>query len=65
MFFKIIMIPFAIIISLFSIFFSLIKAAAALLVITVKFTLDRGFGAAFGAAGGLLLGRRHLKVKVF
>jgi len=63
--FKIIMIPFAIIISLFSIFFSLLKAAAALLVIAVKFTFDRGFGAVFGAAGGLLLGRRHIKVRVF
>lgn len=65
MIFKAIMIPFAIAISLCSIFLSLVKASAALLVIAVRFTFDRGFGAAFGAAGGLLLGRRHLKVKVF
>jgi len=63
--FKIIMIPFAIVISLFSISLSVIKAVTALLVITVKFIFDRGFGAAFGAVGGLLLGRKHLRVRVF
>ncbi|MCL2689911.1 MAG: hypothetical protein FWE57_08720 [Chitinispirillia bacterium] len=62
---KVIMIPFAVIISLLSVSLSLFKAAAALLIIAVRFVFDRGFGAAFGAAGGLLLGRRHLKVKVF
>jgi len=62
---RIIMIPFAILISLFTIFFSLVKAGITLFIMILGFTLNRGFGAIFGAAAGLLLGRKHLRVKIF
>jgi len=65
MVFRVILIPFAIIISLFSIFFSFAKLLAVLSAMIIRFTFDRGFGAVFGAAGGLLLGRRHIKIKMF
>jgi hypothetical protein len=59
------MIPFAIAVSLFSIFFSLVKTGVTLFIMILGFILNRGFGAVFGAVAGLLLGKKHLRVKMF
>jgi len=65
MFGKIIALPFVIVKNTVGLIFWIIRSLLGILFALVRFLLSHVFGTIFGALTGLLLGQKHVGVKIF
>ncbi len=65
MIFKLLLLPVWVVRSLLSIVSTLLKIVLGTGIRTLRFGLRHAFGAFVGVVAGLILGRRHLKVRLF
>ncbi|MFP4417230.1 MAG: hypothetical protein ACOC4C_00305 [Fibrobacterota bacterium] len=62
---KIITLPFSILKLALTLVFRLVSTVLSLVFGTIGFVLSRVFGTVFGAVVGLLLGKKHVGIKLF